>query len=202
MKGSRAMLVPDWDDKYSVHNIRIDKQHQKLFEIAKHAANLIHKQVDSNEIKGVLLELFEYMKVHFRDEEMYMESIGYPRLAEHHENHKDIINQVTDLVQNVKYDFKQKLAIITRDWLVDHIMKEDMRIEQWYHDYKESQALDGDIDANIKMEQKSEIAHFYKCDCRKSFRVLETVHQKILGGQTYHCKKCRAQIVFVKDAPL
>lgn len=197
------MFIPEWDDQYSVHNKHIDKQHQKLFDIAKRAAILIHKQVDSNEIKTILMELFDYMKFHFRDEEAYMEQIHYPHLADHREIHKEMIERVTDLIQNIKYDFKQKLAIITRDWLVEHIMKEDMKIEQWYEEYKNSQTLEGgNEDGSAKEEINIEIGHFYKCDCRESFRVLETVHKKILGGQSYHCKKCNAKIEFVKDGPI
>lgn len=196
------MFIPEWDDQYSVHNGHIDKQHQQLFKLAKQAAILIHKQVDSNEIKAILMELFDYMKFHFRDEEAYMEKIGYPNLPAHREIHKDMIERVTDLIQNIKYDFKQKLAIITRDWLVEHIMKEDMKIERWYEEYKNSQSLEGGEDADALAQAKIEIGHFYKCDCRESFRVLETIHQKILSGQAYHCKKCNAKISFVQDMQL
>ena len=142
------MFIPEWDDQYSVHNGHIDKQHQQLFKLAKQAAILIHKQVDSNEIKAILMELFDYMKFHFRDEEAYMEKIGYPNLSAHIEIHKDMIERVTDLIQNIKYDFKQKLAIIARDWLVEHIMKEDMKIERWYEEYKNAQFLEGSADAD------------------------------------------------------
>ena len=75
------MAIPKWDNEYSIHSDIIDAQHKKLFEIAEKAGTLISKQVDSKEIKKILAELFEYMKVHFRDEEQYMDSIGYPGTA-------------------------------------------------------------------------------------------------------------------------
>lgn len=191
------MVALEWDEQYSVHNEQIDKQHQQLFHIAKQAAILIHKQVDSKEIKAILVQLFDYMKFHFRDEEAYMERIGYPQLLAHREIHRAMIERVTDLIQNIKYDFKQKLAIITRDWLVEHIMREDKKIEQWY---EKQQLVQGAGTAGAHLEGLT--WHLYRCDCRSSFRVLETVHKKILGGQDYHCKKCNAKIIFLQDTLL
>ena len=117
------MAIPEWDDKFSIHNDVIDVQHKKLFDIAHRAGLLISKQVDGNEIKKILVELFEYMKVHFHDDEAYMASIGYPGLERQSAMHQQIIRDMTDLIQNIRYDFKQKLAIITEEWLINHILK-------------------------------------------------------------------------------
>ncbi|MDE6885925.1 MAG: hypothetical protein K2P17_02645 [Helicobacteraceae bacterium] len=82
------MDIFEWKDEYSIHNEHLDNQHKKLFEIAKRADNMVKEQIDSQEVKKVILELFNYMKTHFHDEELYMESIGYSKLREHKEIHK------------------------------------------------------------------------------------------------------------------
>ena len=200
------MLIPEWDDKYSVKNDHIDSQHKRLFIIAKKAAELIHKQVDSSEIKAMLVELFNYMKFHFHDEEEYMASIGYPHLEEHREIHKDIVFKMSHLIQNIQYDFKKKLAIITKEWLMEHIMKEDMKIERWHKQHKKLLRSAGQTDEqnrpiflDEKLLENEEVAHFYHCGCRNSFRVLDSVHKKIQNGSVFHCKKCKAIISFVRD---
>ncbi|OBV28734.1 hypothetical protein BKN38_09135 [Helicobacter sp. CLO-3] len=187
------MAIPEWSSKFSINNEIIDEQHKKLFDIANKAQSLINRQVSSDEIRAILAELFEYMKVHFRDEEAYMASIGYPDLDKQHEMHKQIIKDMTALIQDIRYDFKQKLATITEEWLVNHILKEDALIEKWRAAHKE------EIKANQAKQSGEEIIHIYKCDCKPAFKVLDTVHKKIQAGQVFHCKKCGSVIEFVRD---
>ena len=186
------MDLPQWDQsKYSIHNDAIDAQHKQLFDIAYRAGLLINKQAGSDEIKQILFELFEYMKVHFADEEAYMDSIGYPHLEQQRESHQEIISNMTSLIQNIRYDFKQKLAIITQDWLIEHILKEDMQIEKWRASHQE--------EAKKNLEQHKEIFHIYTCQCRKEFHLLDTIHKKIQKGKSFHCKSCGQVIKFVRD---
>ena len=119
-------MLLEWDDKYSVKNYLIDEQHKKLFELANMADNMIGKQTDPAEIKKILAALFEYMRTHFHDEEVYMENIQYPSLELHKEKHKQIVTEMTTLVRNMKYDFKQQLVVIMEQWLLRHILQEDM----------------------------------------------------------------------------
>lgn len=191
-KGDRrdCMSLPEWSEEFSIHNEMIDMQHKKLFQIAHKAGLLIYKQVDVGEIRKILAELFDYMKEHFHDEEAYMEQIKYPDIERHKKLHKEIIANMCDLIQNIKYDFKQKLAIITEQWLITHILKEDMRIEQ-YRAENEQRIQD--------LLNSQEVVHVYKCKCKDSFNVLNTIHEKIQNGQKFHCKKCGATIEFIVD---
>lgn len=74
-------MLPTWDDSFSVHNEKIDKQHQKLFELANYAYICADRQISRAEIRQLLQGFFEYMNEHFQSEENYMRSIGYPRLG-------------------------------------------------------------------------------------------------------------------------
>lgn len=72
---------------------------------------------------------FEYMKEHFKDEQEYMDLIGYPYLKEHTMIHKDIIASMASLIKTFKNvnDLKENLSLIAEKWLVDHIFKEDAK---------------------------------------------------------------------------
>ena len=72
---------------------------------------------------------FEYMKEHFKDEQEYMDLIGYPYLKEHTMMHKDIIASMASLIKTFKNvnDLKENLSLIAEKWLVDHILKEDAK---------------------------------------------------------------------------
>ena len=164
------MDLPQWDEKYSIHNDAIDAQHKKLFDIAYRVGLLINRQASSDEIKQILSELFEYMKVHFADEEAYMESIGYPNLEQQRESHQEIISQ---------------------DWLIEHILREDMQIEKWRASHQE--------EAKKNLEEHKEVFHIYTCQCREEFHLLDTIHKKVQKGKVFHCKSCGQTIRFVRD---
>ncbi|WP_174694510.1 hemerythrin domain-containing protein, partial [Helicobacter cinaedi] len=76
-------MLPDWSDDFSVHHEIIDQQHQMLFALAHKACRIANSPSSANEVKMILIEFFDYMKTHFKDEEQYMQAIGYPRLEEH-----------------------------------------------------------------------------------------------------------------------
>lgn len=82
---------------------------------------------------GVLRELLEYTKEHFKDEEEYMQSISFPRLEAHRAIHQDIIRDMVSAVTRVQNlnDLKDEIAKIAKNWLLVHIIKEDMQIEKF-----------------------------------------------------------------------
>lgn len=221
-------MLLQWNDKYSVKNYLIDEQHKKLFELANIADNMIGKQTNPLEIKQVLVALFDYMKTHFRDEEAYMESIQFPALETHREHHKEIVFEMTLLIKNMKYDFKQQLAIITEQWLVRHILQEDMRIGEYQQEMlekkraKENKDLESENnileDAFVESEhsaqskpennptlnstkaiQKDSVLHIYSCMCGKVYNISDSIHAQIQQGKKIYCKHCNTNITYIND---
>lgn len=183
-------MLPSWDDKYKTDYERVDRQHKKLFDLAAHAYLMNAKLVSKEEIKEVLFEFFEYMKVHFKDEEEYMAAIGYPNLDEHKEIHQFIINSLVRLIKEIHdvHDMKKKLSIIAKNWLVDHIIKEDMKIAKW----RKIQEKAGKK-LNVVEEQK----YYYVCGCHDNVhQVSPEVHKKIQNGAKFFCKKCKEVLKF------
>lgn len=136
-------LIPVWDEKYSINDEKIDAQHQKLFELAAKIENAVYKFVQRDELKEILTELFNYMKEHFSNEEDYMQEIHYPYLNEHKIMHKNIIHDMSYLIQNIKTinDLKENLYTVSKKWLLEHILYEDMKVEQY-----RSSSLDSEDD--------------------------------------------------------
>lgn len=154
-------MLPKWSNEYSVHNFMIDEQHKKLFEIANIADNMIGRQTDALEIKKVLIALFEYMKTHFKDEEAYMRSINFPGYESHALKHRNIIGEMTLLVKNMKHDFKQQLAIITEQWLLRHILQDDMMIGEYQQELlaarKRKDSMAKDSNTPITADKEDEV---------------------------------------------
>ncbi|EGK7561592.1 bacteriohemerythrin [Campylobacter coli] len=193
-------MLPKWDSSFSVHNAKIDEQHKKLFELAAKVEIVSDKSVSKNEIKELLAEFFNYMKDHFNDEEKYMQLIAYPALEEHRKIHKEIIQTMINLIKDIKStnDLKEKLYIIAKKWLLEHILYEDMKVEKWR---SSSLATDEGKDVSFEAvdddDDKPQF-YLYKCDCPgKIHDVPYGIHQKIeLQGNKFTCKTCKQAIVF------
>ncbi|EDP5905261.1 bacteriohemerythrin [Campylobacter jejuni] len=196
-------MLPKWDKTFSVHNAKIDEQHKKLFELAGKVEYLIDKLVYKDEIKNLLAEFFNYMKDHFYEEERYMELIKYPDIETHKKIHKHIIQSMIELIKNIKStnDLKEKLYLAVKKWLLEHILYENMKVEQYRRSSLASED-DGEVSfEEVKEEKDDENAvYLYTCECVGQMHdVPFGIHQKIqLKGVKFKCKKCKEAIQFYK----
>jgi len=126
-------LLPKWCDEYSINNPMIDEQHKKLFELAGAVEDIAEHAVSKRKVKELLSDFFHYMRDHFSDEEKYMESINYPELEPHRKIHKEIIKSMVHLIGSIKTtnDLKERLYLISKQWLLEHILFEDMKISEF-----------------------------------------------------------------------
>jgi hemerythrin len=95
-----ATSLIKWKEEYRVGVALIDQQHQKLFEIANRAYNLLADEwrIDKyDDIIVILEELRDYALFHFSVEEEHMKKIGYQRFLSHkveHDDFKEELNAV------------------------------------------------------------------------------------------------------------
>lgn len=141
-----------WDEKYSLGIESIDEQHKHLFHIVEKIYSLQESKDVKNNIKAILHELHDYIKVHFHDEEKFMASIHYPDLAHHHELHQHLSKAVSLILTDPsRLDVIQtKMRIIAKQALIDHILQEDVKFQLYYFDQqKRSSASQQKVDEKI-----------------------------------------------------
>ncbi len=180
-------MLPRWSDDFSVRHQIIDEQHQKLFALAHRAYNIANNNKSlASDVKNILIEFFDYMKTHFKDEEEYMKAIGFPQLEEHKKIHRQIVNDMAGMVKNVhSVDvLKEMIATIAKDWLLTHILQEDM----CYEKYREEQQ-------NATCEVKY---YYYTCACPgKEHKLTESMHLFIKNSShPTNCQECHQPIQF------
>lgn len=195
-------MLPKWDTNYSVHNAKIDAQHKKLFELAAKVEFMSDKSISKSDIKELLVEFFNYMKNHFNDEEEYMQLINYPELEKHKKFHKEIIQMMINLIKDIKStnDLKEKLYIITKNWLLEHILYEDFEVEKFR---RSALSLDNKDDVGFEesAEDNDKLSFYlYICNCKGKYHdVPLNVYEKIeLQGVKFTCKACKSAIKFHK----
>lgn len=130
-----------WNDRLKTGFDVIDMQHREL-------VNKINKLIDvleeGEDVEGVTLDeiflfLSEYVDVHFRTEEMYMDQTNYPDTAEHKRAHKWFEDKVREL--HIRYlregkteTFLEEVESFLIDWLKEHIMQTDKKLARYLLD--------------------------------------------------------------------
>lgn len=132
-------MLPKWEERFSLHHELIDAQHQKLFALAQEVY-ILPKHASKTQIKVLFVEFFNYMAIHFEDEEAYMESINYPKIQEHRNKHEAIINEMTRILRTSPNIEKIRLSLLTqvKNWLIEHILGDDLAIEKWHKSQEKS----------------------------------------------------------------
>ena len=123
-----------WHDDYNINIPNIDSQHRRLIDLINELAQAKEDKKDSQIHGKILTELVAYTQTHFKEEEDFMKEINYPGLQEHEAQHKILINQVIDVLQNYKRgytDISDKVLYILNSWLINHILKRDKEIAKF-----------------------------------------------------------------------
>ena len=138
------MALLEWSDELSVGIDIIDKQHMILVR----AINLLAMAIERNSERELLSAIFEtladYTNTHFSYEEELFDHFGYPRKAEHHNQHQGLLNKVIEL--KTKFDAGEDnlgpevLRFLVK-WLTTHIMGEDKQYSPFLIDAMEKQRL-------------------------------------------------------------
>jgi hemerythrin len=124
-----------WKQDYLIGIDQVDVQHEKLFEIAERAYQLLKDEFRTDkydEIVKILEELKEYTIFHFKFEEEYMMSIGYKKFFSHKVQHNDFMEAINNADLN-NIDKNQEEYILgllefVVKWIDEHILSEDKLI--------------------------------------------------------------------------
>lgn len=120
--------------KYCIGVPEMDAQHAywiHLIEEFRHAASghLMDRQ-GMAAAKQALVELLEYTREHFRSEEHFMKSHGYPHVDAHGVKHRELEAEVAKLLEEIVAHTTRttplKLNLFVTVWLMEHIMEHDL----------------------------------------------------------------------------
>jgi len=122
-----------WTPNLSVGVKHIDDQHKVWFEKANELFEAGKERRASEYISQMLEFLDEYTKYHFKDEEAYMEKIGYPGLEAQKKAHASFIDELAKLKSEYAKSGGNLLVILNAnkmvvDWLTNHIKHMDKQI--------------------------------------------------------------------------
>lgn len=123
------MLHIEWRDEYRIDGGTIDDEHRTLLDMANRAFDLLDPHTELTKLIDLVQALVRYIDTHFSHEEALMMEANYPDLVTHMQRHRKISQQLTAAVRGQKdiEKFAQYLQHIMLDWVVQHILTEDLK---------------------------------------------------------------------------
>jgi len=133
MKILRTKFGFEWQDLYSVGVAEIDDQHKALFGLIKALCERTDDVGDTGAYRAGLAGLLARVQSHFTDEESFLERRGYPRLAAQHEEHRKLLAQLEERIDEggTTLAHRHSAESFFKDWLIAHTLLEDMQFKDF-----------------------------------------------------------------------
>lgn len=126
-----------WKDDYSVNIPRFDNHHKNLFDIANKLFALMKMGKGQEVIEETLIDLIDHTRYYLSEEEKAMERIGYSDIVAHKRVHRIFVDQLVEMMDEIKEGRALFVAIkfskTIVDWLIDHIFRCDKKFAQEFN---------------------------------------------------------------------
>jgi len=122
----------------SVGNDLIVSDRQILVDIISKADRSL-QAMNREGLLATLEELDKYSRVHFLLEERMAQAVGFPDLGQMHASHTLLLETLNRIAQDTGEQWNQAavdhLRQFLHDWLVNHVVKEDMLLKPYLQKY-------------------------------------------------------------------
>ena len=124
-----------WREKMSIDHAMIDEDHRHLIEIINRFTRMAQSFSSPADALEILFALKFYTKSHFDREETLQRLAGYPYFDAHCQEHAELIRELDDMIAQTQAadgasitEISRGTAELLHTWLVDHIIKSDLRL--------------------------------------------------------------------------
>lgn len=156
------MAFIEWSESMSVGNSAVDHDHKIIVQLI----NQLHQELSTTQDRktqgSTLNTLIDYTLYHFAREEQVMQACKYPLFAEHKRQHEGLTEQVADIAHRFnekKEDIIQdELLEFLKNWLINHILKQDMGFRPYAEYNPEVQKLTSSLQEDRYQPQLSATA--------------------------------------------
>ena len=111
-----------WTDSLLTGIDEIDEQHQVLFDVLARLELAVSSEDKWSAVHFAIVELTNFMNIHFAVEEALMRLHGYPELDAHIAAHRAFSADLATIKQHsIRQDVSDAMMVLVRTWLVEHI---------------------------------------------------------------------------------
>ncbi len=124
----------EWGTSLCVGIPEIDDGNRQIVQIYNHIHEHRNDNVAAESISFAVEKMREHASTHFRCEEKYMKSIGYPGYYAHKDEHKEFKEKTATLcidVMNRKENVPKEIYNYLSAWIIHHILYADKEVKQF-----------------------------------------------------------------------
>ena len=125
------MGLLEWRTEYSVGVAAVDDEHRELISLI----NVLYERMDARssitEIESSLGDIYKAIAMHFALEERIMADAQYDELAQHKDDHEDLLDQLSELMDAFVQDPLEgsgRLEDELSAWFTHHFATHDARL--------------------------------------------------------------------------
>lgn len=145
-----------WRDALSVGNDLIDADHRHLLSLINTVEDLLTTDRPRTDLLEAIDHLGNYTDFHFRREEQIMLRVQYAKYDDHKQAHGRLIEQLKQATQPIltpleevspttaglPEETRDNVVELLRHWLVDHILKDDLKLKPLLAHYGRTYSAD------------------------------------------------------------
>ena len=115
----------------------MDLEHQILINLMNKLFEKNEAHVQKVEMSQVIKELIDYVIIHFKDEEQFLDKINYPNLDTHKDIHQKLLKQLKmyyeEFLKQNSDKIDDRFFEFLSLWLTSHIQHFDMDYSHFLH---------------------------------------------------------------------
>ena len=122
-----------WHTTYSVDNEELDNHHKRLFNILNRLYENCMGTELTHTLDPIVEELVSYSNDHFAAEEQHMRENMFHDIVAHIAKHREFTSKLETLKAQChgnSLDVAQELIILLGNWLLRHVLTEDMKYSE------------------------------------------------------------------------
>lgn len=114
--------APGWTDNLLTGIDEIDQQHRVLFDVVARLDRAVTFEEKWSAVHFALVELTNFVNIHFAVEEALLRLHNYPELDAHIAEHRKFSAELAEIrAHSIQDDVSAQMTDLVRNWLIGHI---------------------------------------------------------------------------------
>jgi len=121
-------ILVEWSEDFNLNIKVIDQQHKKFIDIINVLYDAIIRKESEEVLAQSIADMRDYAFVHFKDEEKYLDRVGYEGAEQQKTEHRFFLENVEKFyIDRQMYDPTLAIEVLSflQDWFINHITQVD-----------------------------------------------------------------------------
>ncbi|MBF0305436.1 MAG: bacteriohemerythrin [Alphaproteobacteria bacterium] len=124
-----------WLDSFAIGVAPIDHDHRAFIDLVNQLKDAVDSGAPREELLDITIRFARHAREHFRREESLLRLLRFPGFEEHHQEHADLLEQLTEALADVEAGRRgfgrEELLLLIKEWIIRHILFVDMKMKSF-----------------------------------------------------------------------